>query len=154
LMASKKMALQAKSVKVAIDRLAKTPLPAIAVGRDAEGELDFFILARVDEQNGEIKALIQSPKVGRPEMLSLAELQARWTGELILLTSRASMATELAKFDFTWFVPAIVKYRKLLLEVLLVSFVLQFFALITVLFFRTQPVGLMSSWGQNCFGIY
>lgn len=136
LMASKKMTLQAKSVKVAMDRLAKTPLPAVAVGRDEEGLIEFFILARVDEQNGEIKALIQSPKVGRPEMLSLAELQARWTGELILLTSRASMASELAKFDFTWFVPAIVKYRKLLLEVLLVSFVLQFFALITPLFFQ------------------
>jgi ATP-binding cassette, subfamily B, bacterial HlyB/CyaB len=40
------------------------------------------------------------------------------------------------KFDFTWFVPAIVKYRRLLGEVLLVSFVLQFFALITPLFFQ------------------
>ncbi len=40
------------------------------------------------------------------------------------------------RFDFSWFVPAVVKYRKLLLEVLLVSFVLQFFALITPLFFQ------------------
>ena len=42
----------------------------------------------------------------------------------------------MTKFDFTWFIPAIVKYRKLLLEVLLVSFVLQIFALITPLFFQ------------------
>jgi ATP-binding cassette, subfamily B, bacterial HlyB/CyaB len=55
---------------------------------------------------------------------------------LILFTSRASLAGEMAKFDFTWFVPAIVKYRKLLIEVLLVSFVIQFFALITPLFFQ------------------
>jgi subfamily B ATP-binding cassette protein HlyB/CyaB len=42
----------------------------------------------------------------------------------------------LAKFDFTWFIPAIVKYRKLLGEILLVSFVLNLFALVTPLFFQ------------------
>ena len=55
---------------------------------------------------------------------------------MLLFTSRASLAGELAKFDFSWFVPAIVKYRKLLGEVLLVSFVLQLFALVTPLFFQ------------------
>jgi subfamily B ATP-binding cassette protein HlyB/CyaB len=55
---------------------------------------------------------------------------------LILLTSRASLAGELARFDFSWFIPAIVKYRKLLLEVLMVSIVLQLFALVTPLFFQ------------------
>jgi subfamily B ATP-binding cassette protein HlyB/CyaB len=55
---------------------------------------------------------------------------------MLLFTSRASLAGELAKFDFSWFVPAIVKYRKLLGEVLLVSFVLQFFGLVTPLFFQ------------------
>jgi subfamily B ATP-binding cassette protein HlyB/CyaB len=59
-----------------------------------------------------------------------------WPGELILLTSRASLAGELARFDFSWFIPAIVKYRKLLLEVLMVSIVLQLFALVTPLFFQ------------------
>jgi subfamily B ATP-binding cassette protein HlyB/CyaB len=42
----------------------------------------------------------------------------------------------MSKFDFTWFIPAIMKYRKLLGEVLLVSFVLQLFALVTPLFFQ------------------
>jgi subfamily B ATP-binding cassette protein HlyB/CyaB len=133
LLAAKKLELQAKRVKVDIARLDKTPLPAIAIGRDDQGRTDFFILARVEED----KALIQSPKAGRPEALSIAELQARWPGgELILFTSRASLAGEMARFDFTWFIPAIVKYRKLLLEVLAVSFVLQLFALITPLFFQ------------------
>ncbi len=60
----------------------------------------------------------------------------RWNGELILFTSRASFAGELAKFDFSWFIPAVVKYRKLLGEVLAVSFALQLFALVTPLFFQ------------------
>ena len=42
----------------------------------------------------------------------------------------------MSKFDFTWFIPAIMKYRRLLGEVLLVSFVLQLFALVTPLFFQ------------------
>jgi subfamily B ATP-binding cassette protein HlyB/CyaB len=132
LLAAKRLALQAKAVRVDVARLAKTPLPAVAVGHAEDGALDFFIVARVDGD----QVLIQSPAVGRPETLTLAALQTRWTGELILFTSRASVAGELTKFDFTWFIPAIVKYRKLLLEVLLVSFVLQFFALITPLFFQ------------------
>ena len=132
LLAAKRLELQAKAVKTDVARLAKTPLPAVAVGHGDDGSVDFFILARVDGE----QVLIQSPAVGRPETLTLAELQARWKGELILFTSRASVAGELTKFDFTWFIPAIVKYRKLLLEVLLVSFVLQIFALITPLFFQ------------------
>jgi ATP-binding cassette, subfamily B, bacterial HlyB/CyaB len=132
LLAAKSLVLQAKVVQVKVERLGMTPLPAVAMSRDAAGRISFFILAKVEGD----QVLIQSPAVGRPEKLSLVELQARWTGELILLTSRASMAGALAKFDFTWFIPAIVKYRKLLLEVLAVSFVLQMFALITPLFFQ------------------
>lgn len=132
LLAAKRLGLQAKAVLVNIARLARTPLPAVAVGHDKEGLVEFFIVARVDGDH----VLIQSPSVGRPEKLTLAELQVRWSGEMILFTSRASITGELAKFDFTWFIPAIVKYRRLLLEVLLVSFVLQFFALITPLFFQ------------------
>jgi subfamily B ATP-binding cassette protein HlyB/CyaB len=41
-----------------------------------------------------------------------------------------------SRFDFSWFLPAIVKYRRLLGEVLLASFFLQLFALVTPLFFQ------------------
>jgi subfamily B ATP-binding cassette protein HlyB/CyaB len=42
----------------------------------------------------------------------------------------------LARFDFTWFIPAIVKYRKLVGEALVASLALQLFALVTPLFFQ------------------
>ncbi|MEK7323494.1 MAG: type I secretion system permease/ATPase [Pseudomonadota bacterium] len=133
LLAAKQLGLQAKVVKINPDRLTRTPLPAVAVGANANGEPgEFFILARIEND----QVLIHSPVAARPEALSFAELQARWKGELILFTSRASLAGEMAKFDFTWFIPAIVKYRRLLGEVLLVSFVLQLFALVTPLFFQ------------------
>ncbi len=128
LLASKQLGLEAKAVRTGTDRLDRTPLPAVALCSDGS----CFIMAR---SNGE-QILIHDPVAGLPQMISPNELTARWTGELILFTSRASLAGEMSKFDFTWFIPAIMKYRKLLSEVLLVSFVLQIFALITPLFFQ------------------
>jgi ABC-type multidrug transport system fused ATPase/permease subunit len=71
-----------------------------------------------------------------PRILPRAEFEARWAGRLLLIASRASLVAELARFDFTWFVPAIVKHRKLLGEVLAVSFVLNLLALATPIFFQ------------------
>jgi subfamily B ATP-binding cassette protein HlyB/CyaB len=132
LLAAKQLGLRARQVRTDLSRLPQTPLPALAI--DSDGH--FFILARVQGDQGGNQVLIQDPRVERPQVLSTAEFAARWSGELILFTSRASLAGELAKFDFTWFIPAVVKYRKLLGEVLLVSFVLQLFALVTPLFFQ------------------
>ena len=128
LLAAKHLSLQAKSVKTSIDRLDRTPLPAMAV--DNTG--GYFILARFEGDT----ALIHDPRAERPQVISRDELLTRWNGQLILFTSRASMIGEMAKFDFSWFIPAVVKYRKLLTEVLLVSFVLNLFALVTPLFFQ------------------
>ena len=128
LLAAKKLELKAKVVKTTFDRLAHTSLPAMAQATDG----GFFIIARVDAG----KVLIHDPRAERPLIVTREQLEERWAGELILFTSRASLTGELAKFDFTWFIPAIVKYRKLLGEILLVSFGLQLFALITPLFFQ------------------
>ena len=128
LLAAKKLGLIAKNVKPSKERIATTPMPAIALAKDGT----FFIVARMEGE----KILIHDPKVERPEIIDQATFEARWSGEMLLFTSRASLAGELAKFDFSWFVPAVVKYRKLLGEVLLVSFVLQLFALVTPLFFQ------------------
>ena len=128
LLAGKKLGLVCKPVTPQMERLANTPLPAMALDKDGS----WFILAKFEGD----KYLIQDPRVERPEIISRETFEARWAGDMILFTSRASLAGELAKFDFSWFIPAVVKYRKLLSEVLLVSFVLQLFALVTPLFFQ------------------
>lgn len=128
LLAARQLGLQAKSVNVLPERLPKTPLPALAKTKDGF----FFLVARIEGE----RVLIHDPKVQRPEMLTLADFLQRWSGQMILFTSRASLAGEMSKFDFSWFVPAIIKYRKLLGEVFLVSLALQFFALLTPLFFQ------------------
>tara|TARA_R110000850_G_scaffold100012_1_gene207044 strand:- start:16622 stop:18811 length:2190 start_codon:yes stop_codon:yes gene_type:complete len=130
LLAAKQLGLKAKTTTSKFERLPHIPLPAIAT--DNRGE--FFIIARFDEAASQV--LIHDPKAQRPEILAVEQLRERWSGNLILVRSEASVASDLARFDFTWFIPAIVKYRKLLGEVLLVSFVLQIFALLTPLFFQ------------------
>jgi len=111
-----------------VKRLEHNPLPAILQDHDGH----FFILAARDKDQW----LIHDPRSERPETLNTEQLAQRWSGQVILIRSQASIVGELARFDFTWFIPAIVRYRKLLSEVLLVSFALQLFALLTPLFFQ------------------
>ena len=82
-----------------------------------------------------MRLLIQRPG-DPPSVLTLEEFVALWSGQLIFVTSKANFAGEVANFDFTWFILAVVKYRKLLGEVLLISFVLQIIGLVTPLFFQ------------------
>ncbi|MBR0129360.1 MAG: type I secretion system permease/ATPase, partial [Neisseriaceae bacterium] len=122
------LGLKAKVVKQKISRLHLSALPAL-VWRD-DGE--HFILAKVDDN----QFLIQDLVSNNARVLSFDEFAEIYSGEIILLTSRASVLGQLSKFDFTWFIPAVIKYRRILLEVLLVSVILQLFALITPLFFQ------------------
>jgi ATP-binding cassette, subfamily B, bacterial HlyB/CyaB len=130
-LAAKQLGLKAKLVRTAADRLALTPLPALALMADGST----VVLAQCDGQ----RVLLQSfsgGAAGQPVIEPLAKFADEWTGALVLVTSRASLAGELAKFDFTWFVPSLVKYRRLLAEALVVSVFLQLFALVSPLFFQ------------------
>lgn len=128
LLAAKKLGLKAKAAQSSIDRLDKIPLPALAADLDG----GFFIIAKIEAG----KVLIQSPQDQAPRLLSFDELSARWNGQLIMIASRASVLGELARFDITWFIPALIKYRHLLRDVFIVSFFIQLLALISPLFFQ------------------
>jgi subfamily B ATP-binding cassette protein HlyB/CyaB len=137
--AAKDLGLKAKISRTAAERLSLAPLPALARLRDAQGHSRWVLLAQCDGQ----RVLYQDPNEetgGRPTIEPIEVFVQQWaptgSGELLLATSRASLAGALAKFDFTWFIPSIVKYRKLLGEVLTVSLFLQLFALISPLFFQ------------------
>ena len=99
-------------------------------------------------------ATAAQPVAAGPTIESIDVFAAHWSGELILITSRASLAGELAKFDFSWFIPALVKYRRLLGEVLLISFALQLFGLVSPLFFQVVMDKVLVHkglryWGQS-----
>ena len=128
LRAAKSLGLKARAVDTDIQRLRRLSLPAIAAMKDGS----FGVLAAVSDD----AVLFQAPAEPSPRQFSLAEFAGAWSGQLLLITTRASLAGALRDFDITWFIPSLVRYRHLLGEVFLASFFLQIFALITPLFFQ------------------
>jgi ATP-binding cassette, subfamily B, bacterial HlyB/CyaB len=125
---ARELGLKARAVRTQWSRLARTPLPAIASLLDG----GYMVVAKAAGD----KVLVQSPLAGRPQLMTQAEFVAIWDGSLVMMTRRAGLSDITRRFDITWFLGAIHKYRRLLGEVLLASFFLQLFALVSPLFFQ------------------
>ena len=138
LLAARHLGLKAKLSRSSVDRLTLAALPALALLTGDQGATRVVVLAQCDGQ----RVLFLDPagsaegQPARPTIEPLDVFARQWSGELILITSRASLAGALARFDFSWFIPSLVKYRRLLGEVLVVSLFLQLFALVSPLFFQ------------------
>jgi len=128
LLAGKSMGLKVRSIKRDVSKLPQVHLPAIAKHVDGH----YFIIAKMADD----KVLIQDPLEKQPQTLPIEMLEQAWSGDLLLITQRSNILSENQKFGFKWFIPAIIKHKKLLSEVLLASCFLQIFALITPLFFQ------------------
>ena len=114
---AKGFGLKARSVTTKWERLGHTPLPGIAALRDGS----FLLIGKVSED----KIIVQAPGSPRPTLMTRAELEAVWDGRLVLMAKRAALTDLARRFDITWFLGAIHKYRRLLGEVLVASFFLQ-----------------------------
>jgi subfamily B ATP-binding cassette protein HlyB/CyaB len=125
---AKEFGLRARTFAADWARLANTLLPGVAALKDG----DFLIVGRV----GDGKILVQSPGTSKPRVMSQIEFEAVWDGRIVLMTRRAALADLDRRFNISWFLGAIRKYRRLLSEVLLASFFLQVFALVTPIFFQ------------------
>ncbi len=125
---AKELGLKARASRTTWARLAKTPLPGIASLRDG----GFIVLGKMAED----QILVQRPFSPRPELMKRAEFEAIWDGRIILMARRASLSDLSRRFDITWFLGAVHKYRHLLTEVLVASFFLQLFSLVSPLFFQ------------------
>ncbi|MBI3699141.1 MAG: type I secretion system permease/ATPase [Afipia sp.] len=125
---AKQFGLKARMIASQWDRLADTPLPALAELTDGQ----LVVLAQFADD----KILVQSPTMNRPQLMSRQECEACWSGKLLLVARRASLGNLKRQFDITWFVQAMYKYRRLFSEVLIASFCLQLFGLVSPLFFQ------------------
>ena len=128
LICAKHFGLKARQCASTWARLAVTPLPAIAMTQDGS----YLCLAKV----GADLALVQAPHTQTPSVMTRKEFEAAWSGRLILMTRRGALSDLTRRFDITWFLGAIAKYKSLLGEVLVASFFLQIFALVSPLFFQ------------------
>jgi ATP-binding cassette, subfamily B, bacterial HlyB/CyaB len=125
---AKDLGLKARIFTATWDRLVQSPLPGIA----ALGDGGFVLVGKA----GNDKIIVQSPLAQRPQMMTRVEFEAIWDGRIVLMTRRAPLTDLTRRFDITWFMGAIYKYRGLLTEVLVASFFLQLFALVSPLFFQ------------------
>ena len=126
---AKEFSFKARFVETTWERLNKTNLPAIAQSKGGA----YFIVGKVAED----KVLVQNPAAGnRPQVLNKVEFLEIWNGRLLMMTCREFINGKNRKFDVSWFIPALVKYRRLFGEVILASFFLQLFALVSPLLFQ------------------
>ena len=127
----------AKTFKIKVDiirpelrALPDIPLPAVAVMKSG----NWVIIGRNDDQ----KILVLEPGEDDPRPTPLDDFVDAWSGELLVFRRRFSWQHFLRQYNLNWFTGAILQYKVFLGEVVVASFFLQVFALITPLF--TQVV--------------
>lgn len=108
-------------------RLEKLHLPAIFI---MNGE--FAIVGRGDGNH----FLVQRQNDTAPQLVTTEQLNTLWSGQVILVTRREGLIGRFLKFDVSWFLTALKKYRAIFAEVLVASAFIQLFALTTPLFFQ------------------
>ncbi len=129
LRAARSMGVKAKAHKTAVPRLQHTPLPALAYFKDR----GWTVIGKVTPAF----AVVQGGGDACPKTLTIPEFSEAWDGRIVLLSKRASLSDFSRRFDLTWFLGAVAKYRSVLYEVLAASFVIQLFGLATPLIFQT-----------------
>ena len=104
----------------------KYPLPAILRLKDNS----YIVLLAI--KRDENKVLTLTPLEKHPVSHTFEELQEQMTDYVIILSHKNSNSD--VKFGFKWFFNEIFKYKKIIGQVLLGSFVVQLFGLVTPLF--------------------
>ena len=128
LRAVRRFPVKARAVAATVQRLESLPLPALARLRDG----GWLVLGKAAEG----KILVQNPLAASAEILTREAFAQIWSGRVILMSRRAMLSDPYRRFGIPWFVDAVKKYREPLTEVLIGSFFLQIFGLLSPLFFQ------------------
>ena len=135
---AKKLDLIARRKSAPLSELSKLPLPALV--RLNEGGC--AVLLKIDPcGDAGVRHMVLKPDSQRPEVWSEEQVLKQFELEggkvdLLLMTSREKIAGEKRAFDISWFIPALVKYRRALRDVLVGSFFLQLVGLASPIFFQ------------------
>jgi len=145
--------LDARFRKARPERLHKECFPVIAwlqpkamAASAPAGEEEEAVPALILQADPE-SLLVVEPDDNAPRAVPLAEFRARYLGRITRVVPHADPATDpdsesqarhARAFGFSWFVPELLRHRKLWQEILLASLVIQLIALATPLF--TQAV--------------
>ncbi len=135
---AKKFDLIARRKSCGVTELVKQPLPALVSLND--GKAAILLKIDVNADTGD-RYMILLPDGERPEIWDADKIASEFDlssgkADLLLMTSRERIAGEKRAFDISWFIPALVKYRKALRDVLIGSFFLQLVGLASPIFFQ------------------
>lgn len=117
---------KSKFKKLTLDNLSKYPLPAIA--RFSDGM--YVTILRIDLEKEEL--LLFDKQNNQPYTKPFEEFKQIAKDEVIILKHKTM--NDQIKFGFIWFYNQIMNYKKIVGEILLASFVVQLFGLVTPLF--------------------
>lgn len=126
------------------DRLNKESFPLVVwLHTPQGGDLSAALVLQADGSN----MLLAELGDAAPRAITLQEFSERYAGSCVRLRPRAAPGTDpdndeqarsMRTFGFSWFVPELLRYKKLWQEILLASLVIQLIALATPLF--TQAI--------------
>ena len=138
--------LQVQQIKIPVAKIPSIPTPALIAYEDS--------LAVVYEISAKGVVLgIPAQGIKRRHLDTFANIWGE-SGEVLLLQPKAD--TPKQKFGLSWFFPAIIRYRRVLLEVLLASFFVQLFGLVNPLMTQAiidQVIGGNSLNTLHVFGV-
>jgi subfamily B ATP-binding cassette protein HlyB/CyaB len=123
----KYLGYKAKSSRFTPELYYRLPMPCIL--KDWAG--NYFVLIQATKE----KALIYFPLEQRPKELSLDELYTMEI-ETVLLLKHKQIKKKNQKFGIKWFLPSIIKYKHVLLEVMLAALFIQLLGLFSPIFIQ------------------
>lgn len=135
---AKKLGILAKRKNSKIEELAKLPLPGLVRLENGGAAILLKVDANTDTDS---RFMVLDTNGQRPEIWDEGRVQSDFALEngkvdLLLMTSREQIAGRNRSFDISWFIPALVKYRSALRDVLIGSFFLQLVGLASPIFFQ------------------
>jgi len=124
---AKKEGFKASIKKLSIEKIVKNyPLPAIVLKKDGS----YMTIIKADEEKNELLVFDMSSK--NPYTLTYETYNEVADGKTIVL--KQQFLSQQVKFGFGWFFTQILHYKKAISEVLIASFIIQLFGLVTPLF--------------------
>ncbi len=173
--ASEQFGLAANTQKIKLHKLQQENFPLVIWLRAKDEAHSQFCPALVLQADSS-QVLIVEAGDSSPLTLTQQEVQARFLGEITRITpvseaiqdpdseEGANQARQQRKFGFSWFVPELMKHKRLWQEILLASLVIQLIALATPLFtqaiidkvvvHRTQSTLIVIAIGMAVFMIF
>ncbi len=124
---AKRQGFRAAIKELKLDKLTKHyPMPIIVEKKDKT----FSVILQANPKKGDLLIYDMEKKV--PRSITFEHFSEEFTGRSIVLKHR--MLSQRIRFGFGWFFDQIMQYKRIVFEVLIASFVIQLFGLVTPLF--------------------